>query len=66
MTFCRILLFGIASFLPNAEVVRVRIGQIDNDLMYARSEHRVRNCWIKKMIFEKTKVLFAIENILYL
>jgi len=24
------------------------------------------NCWIKKMIFEKTEVSFTMENILYL
>jgi hypothetical protein len=52
MTFCRILLFGIALFLLNAEiVVRVGIGQIDNNLVYARSKYRVHNCWIKMIIF---------------
>jgi len=25
-----------------------------------------RDCWIKKMILEKTEVLFAMENVLYL
>jgi len=32
----------------------------------AWSEHRAHNYWIKKMIFEKTEVLFAMENNLYL
>jgi hypothetical protein len=44
MTFVEFCYFGIASFLPNAEiVVRVGIGQIDDDLVYARSKHRVHN-----------------------